>query len=162
MQPPEGPQARPPSPAATAAGRPPALVLDTNAVLDWLWFADPAMQAVGAAIAGGRCRWWATPAMADELAHVLARGLRPRPGADRAAVLDGWRRWAHLADAPAGPAPPGLRCRDADDQKFVDLAVGIGASWLVTRDRALLALASAASRNGLAIVPPAGCAAAET
>lgn len=52
------------------------------------------------------------------------------------------------------PAPLNLRCSDADDQIFVDLALAQGARWLITHDRALLKLARRAGGRGLAIVTP--------
>lgn len=143
-----------PKPARVAAAGPdfgdvPALVLDTNAVLDWLWFADASMHGVSRAIVAGHCRWLQTGAMRAELEHVLRHRLPPRPGGDAGAVVAACRRWAH-AVADATPAP--LRCADRDDQMFVDLALAAGARWLVTRDRALLALARRAQALGLAVI----------
>ena len=51
---------------------------------------------------------------------------------------------------PAGP----LQCRDPDDQMFIDLALAQRARWLLTRDRALLALARPAAAYGLEIAAP--------
>jgi predicted nucleic acid-binding protein len=45
-------------------------------------------------------------------------------------------------------------CRDPDDQKFIDLALAAKAQWLVSRDKALLALAKRAKARGLLIVKP--------
>lgn len=142
------------APAATVGLDPvdaPALVLDTNAVLDWLWFADRSMHGVARAIVAGRCRWLQTGAMRAELEHVLRHRLPPRPGGDAGAVVTACRRWAH---AVAEAAPALLRCADRDDQMFVDLAIAAGARWLVTRDRALLALARRAQALGLAVIEP--------
>jgi predicted nucleic acid-binding protein len=134
----------------------PGVVLDSNAVLDWLLFADAAMQPLGAAIVAGACRWLVTPALRGELEHVLARGLRSRPHAEASAL---WRTWEQLAcpvAAPAeGPPPPGLRCTDGDDQKFLALALAQQARWLISRDRALLKLRRRARERGLLIVTPA-------
>lgn len=48
------------------------------------------------------------------------------------------------------------RCRDRDDQKFLELAWQAGAAALLTRDAELLRLARRARRDGLfAILPPA-------
>jgi hypothetical protein len=154
MQLPQPPQGRTTSPAVDATTAVPGLVLDTNAVLDWLWFADSAMQGVAAAVAAGRCRWWVTDATNAELEHVLDHRLPPRAGADRAAVRQGLRRWGHAAPPPALPSAMRLPCRDPDDQVFVDLAIATRATWLVTRDRALLELARRAAAHGVAIVPP--------
>ena len=132
--------------------RSPGAVLDTNVVLDWLLFADPAVFALAAAVMSGRVRWLATTAMRDELASVLARGLAATRGVDAAALLAAWD--AHAQPQAASPAQS-LRCSDPDDQKFIDLAVAAGARWLVSRDRAVLALARRAAPSGLTILGPA-------
>jgi predicted nucleic acid-binding protein len=49
-----------------------------------------------------------------------------------------------------------LRCTDADDQKFIDLACAAPARWLVSRDRAVLKLRRRAATDGLVIVTPDG------
>jgi uncharacterized protein len=131
----------------------PLIVLDTNAVLDWLLFADPEMQALTAAIEQGRLRWIATAAMRGEFEHVLGRGLAAARGADPSRVEFAWDQ--HCTEHPAAPpAATPLRCTDTDDQKFPDLAMATGARWLVSRDRALLKLRSKAASRGLAIVAP--------
>ena len=138
--------------AAAAARLPmPLLVLDTNVVLDWLYFADPRCAALAQAVAAGQVRWLATTPMRDELQHVLERGVRPaRPG-DSAAVQAGWQRWASMVEPQGRAVPAGLRCTDPDDQKFIDLALQVGASALLSRDRAVLALARRAQVHGLTI-----------
>lgn len=136
-------------PLTTAA---PGVVIDTNAVLDWLLFNDGSVTALAAAVQAGSVRWLATGAMRDELAHVLGRGLRAARNADAAALLASWD--AHALMQPDPPSQR-LRCTDADDQKFIDLAMACGARWLVSRDRALLRLARRAAPLGLAIVTPA-------
>lgn len=129
----------------------PRVVLDTNVVLDWLLFADPSVAALAAAIERRQVRWLATPSMRDELTHVLERGLAAARGADTAAILSGWD--AHAAKQPQA-GPQALRCSDAEDQKFVDLALGVRARWLVSRDRAVLRLARRAAPMGTLIVTP--------
>ena len=47
-----------------------------------------------------------------------------------------------------------LRCTDADDQMFIDLAVSHRARWLLSRDRAVLKLARRAAKQGVLIMPP--------
>jgi predicted nucleic acid-binding protein len=129
--------------------------LDTNVVLDWLVFDDPAAQTLAGALADGRLHWIATAEMLDELAQVL-----PRPALDR------WRARAEQAlprarlavrqvetPAPRRPEPP-LLCADPDDQKFIDLALAWPARWLLTRDKALLRLARSAQRHGTLVCAP--------
>lgn len=131
-----------------------AVVLDTNVVLDWLVFDDPATRPLAAALEAGRLRWIATEPMLDELLHVLRRP-----------ELDRWRPACEAARerlATAGcrvEMPPARGrapiCRDAADQMFIDLALAWGAPWLLTRDKALLQLARAARSAGTTVCTPA-------
>lgn len=134
-----------------------AVVLDTNVVLDWLWFADARLSALGAAVEDGRLHWLASEAMREELHRVLQRPTLPPRGRTPAQVLQAFDRWARPAAAPpqdAGRPPWMLRCTDPDDQKFIDLAMQQRAGWLFTRDRAVLRLARHARRLGCVFAPP--------
>ena len=134
---------------------PPKLVLDTNAVLDWLVFGNPSCQAVTTAIVSGRVSWIVNDAVRDELAHVLSRGVVDRWAPDLSRLWQMWERHSMPSPSTASTPPPRRpRCTDTDDQKFVDLALDTGAQWLVTRDRALLKLARRALPLNLAIVTP--------
>jgi predicted nucleic acid-binding protein len=146
-----------PAPPAAAI----EVVLDTNVVLDWLVFDDPAVRAIAGRLCAGTWRWIGTPATLAELADVLARVETPR-WRDRAAyaLATATERCALDAAGSDAPAPPSLRCADADDQKFIDLAVRRGAPFLFTRDKALLRLARAASAHGVAVLRPAAWSAA--
>lgn len=129
----------------------PMIVLDTNAVLDWLLFADGGMTQIVHAIIDGQVQWIATQSMRDEFERVLAYpALAPR-NPDAAAVLAAWDQHAQLQDVPAACA---LACSDADDQKFIDLAVAVKATWLISKDKALLALKRKALAHGVAICRP--------
>lgn len=131
------------------------LIIDTNALLDWLVFDDPSSRAFANAVTDQRALWLASPAMLDELGRVLARPIQERwDGARKRALTQHWKGAATLCDEPAVVISPGLRCRDPDDQKFVDLAVAQSARWLITRDRDLLALRRGAASVGLSIVAP--------
>lgn len=116
----------------------PPLVLDTNVVLDLLLFKDPQALAFQAALRLERWRWISTRAMRDELAHVLDyRHLQPRLafyGLRRDDVLAAFDVHACLVEA----APLAMcRCRDQDDQKFIDLAVAHQAT-LISKDKQVL------------------------
>jgi len=133
----------------------PAWVLDTNAVLDWLVFRDPACASWTERMVSGSVRWLVIPAMRDELNHVLARSAARGWNADLRALWSAWERLSHSADLlPLAGAATRMRCTDPDDQKFIDLALGHRARWLVTRDRAVLKLARRARTLGLNIVTP--------
>ena len=140
---------------ASPGGGTPRIVLDSNVVFDWLVFRQPGVRPLADAITTGDLRWLVTEPMLDELMHVLARGMLARWQPDAEALQAACRRWARVCPAPS---PQGvalrLRCRDADDQKFIDLALAERACWLVSRDRAVLGLARRARPLGLAIVTP--------
>jgi len=133
----------------------PEIVIDTNTVLDWLLFEDPAGLAIGAAVITGQLAWVATSAMVDELHSVLSR-----PGFERwHARIEPTRLMAsqhcQIVIAQAMGATEQLHCTDADDQKFIDLALLRRVPWLVTRDKALLRLAKRAAHHGIRVLTPA-------
>ncbi len=136
------------------AERPSLLVLDTNVVLDWLVFRDPAAAALGPALAQGQWRWHATTAMRSELEQVLTYEALSAWSPDVDDVLSQWERWALRIEPAAAPLSATLRCSDPDDQKFIDLALQLGRCTLLSRDRALLRLARRAAPWGVSILAP--------
>ncbi len=131
------------------------LVLEWNAVLDWLVFDNPASQPITQAIVSNKVRWIVNAAVRDELADVLARGAVDRWQPDLLRLWTHWERHATpVEQSPQGSPQRRPQCTDTDDQKFIDLALDNGAKWLITRDRALLKLARRARSLGLAIVTP--------
>lgn len=132
------------------------IVLDTNAVLDWLLFRNPDGNALHSAIEAGAVRWLATEAMRLELEHLLTRADFSAWDGGPSAIWRGWER--HCAELPESAAPPatrGLRCTDPDDQKFIDFAVACNARWLVSRDRAVLKLGRRMRALGTVVTTPA-------
>ena len=151
--PPEAPAKDPPLPdpnhlssAALEA------VIDTNVLLDWLVFGDPAVARLSAALRDGTLHWVATAPMLDELRHVLGR---PPLSTRRADHVEGAiAQFCHLVVAPPA-APPRMLCSDPDDQKFIDLALHRRCPWLISRDRALLQLRRRALACGVQVCQPA-------
>ena len=116
------------------------LVLDTNIVLDLLVFSDPRTAPLRQALDDGACQCLGTPPMREELLRVLDYPkLAPWLARARLAsvqVLSHWDGMVRMLE----PAPKSLlRCRDPDDQKFIDLAVAHRAH-LLSKDLAVLAL----------------------
>lgn len=137
----------------SGAQRAAALVLDTNVVLDLLVFSDPATRELGAALACGSAVWVATQAMRDELERVLAYpALQTRLrllGLGAAQVLAQFDR---LSRARAEAARCSVLCSDADDQKFIDLAVHHG-GLLLSKDKAVLRLRRRLAARGVGVRP---------
>ena len=137
-------------------------MLDTNIWLDWLVFDDAGIASLKQAVSGGRLTLVIDPACLAELTRVLAYPL------GRFTLDAPARQRAHAAclacvslEAPA-PGPASLPvCRDADDQKFLELARDCGADFLVTKDRDLLSLRRRIPPDcGFRIVTPSDLAAA--
>ncbi len=116
------------------------IVIDTNVVLDLFVFNDPACVPLKQALEAGQQRWIATTPMREELARVLAYPkIVPRlafyqRSADE--VLAQFDR--HVQLMPVAPRAP-VRCTDADDQCFIDLAVQHHA-LLLSKDGAVLSM----------------------
>jgi uncharacterized protein len=138
----------------------PRVVLDTNVWLEWLVFDDPGIVPIRNAVGTGRVEVYVDAVCEEELARVLARGFAKRtldPQAQAACIAQ-CRRLARRIDAPVPQAERARLpvCRDPDDQKFLEAALAAGASFLVTKDRALLELAKRQrARLPFRIVTPA-------
>jgi putative PIN family toxin of toxin-antitoxin system len=133
----------------TAAGR--ALVLDTNIVLDLLVFRDPSTLALAASLSSGERVWHATPAMREELRRVLGypavQTWIGRTGGDAGQVMQQFDRLSQVHPEVATGAP---RCRDPDDQKFIDLALALSA-LLLSKDQEVLRLRRALAARGVVV-----------
>lgn len=138
----------------------PRVVLDTNVWLDWLVFDDPAIAPLRALVAADCAEVFIDAACEAELERALGYDLGKNRAVDIAACLAGSRRVARRIESELTEAQrSGLpRCRDPDDQKFLEAALAARADFLVTKDRALLDLAE--RTPGFRIVTPAGFASA--
>ena len=132
---------------------PQPLVLDTNIVLDLFVFDDPKAKPLLRALQDGAALWLATAPMREELARVLAyphiAARMVARGTEAAAVLAGFERHAELVDE-AARAP--YICKDADDQKFIDLAAAHQAV-LLSKDAQVLCMRNRLVRVGVAARP---------
>lgn len=127
------------------------VVLDTNIVLDLWLYNDPATPALQAALKANEVQWLATQVMRDELERVLAyphivqrMAQSSLQAADILAQFD-----AHAVLRPVAAKAP-YTCKDADDQKFVDLAAEHQAQ-LISKDKAVLTLRNRMARIGVAV-----------
>ncbi len=118
----------------------PAVVLDTNVLLDLWVFDDPPSAALRGAVESGAVAWLATEGMRNELARVLGYPqIAPRLAFHRRtadSVLAAFDRHARLV--PAAPKAP-ITCKDPDDQAFIDLAVAHRAT-LLSKDKAVVCM----------------------
>jgi len=120
------------------------LVLDTHVWLDWLVFDDASVRPLRRAVEKGRAQVFMDAACDAELERVLAYDLGRHSvcAAAQAVALAQARRLSKRIENTLTIAErAGLpRCRDTDDQIFLEAALAARADLLVTKDRALLEL----------------------
>lgn len=142
-----------PKPSETLACTPPTVVIDTQVVMDWLVFNDQRVAPLVQALTAGALQWLGQAAMLAELRHVLGRGVAASFSPNLPLIEQAFARYCVMVERVPAPAVR-LVCRDPDDQMFIDLALAERACWLISRDRAVLALAKRARAQGLAILTP--------
>lgn len=126
---------------AQACPAPRRVVLDTNVLVSLWIFADSRYAPLRAALEDGRWQALTNEACIAEFARVLNYPqFACAPGRQQQALAEYGRLAEAVVDLPAARAPL-PRCKDRDDQKFLELARDGSAEWLITADRALLVLA---------------------
>jgi len=134
-----------------------SVVLDSNVWIDILVFDDPATRPIRAALEARTLIALIDARCLNELTRVLDYPQFVRMAVDKTAALATVARLSQLI-APEPPADerPLPKCRDRDDQKFLELAHASRADWLVSKDRAVLKLARRTARDfGFQIAQPA-------
>lgn len=117
---------------------PPRLVLDTNVVLDLLHYTQNDAQPLLPLLESGQFIALADERTLDELARVVTYPHFGMDEASGAALIARYQEQIEII--AAGEAPPLPRCKDRDDQKFLELAGRGNAEALVSKDKALLKL----------------------
>lgn len=131
----------------------PRVVLDTNVCLDLFVFGDPRCAAIGAALRDGLVEAVTCTACEEEWRAVLCYRQLALDADTRRRASDAFD--ASVRRLPVTSQAHVPRCADPDDQKFLVLAACAGARWLISRDRALLALARRSLRLcGFSIIEP--------
>ncbi|MEQ5841726.1 putative toxin-antitoxin system toxin component, PIN family [Paraburkholderia acidicola] len=139
------------------------VVLDSNVWIDILVFDDPHTRPIRAALERGTLVALIDARCLAELTYVLDYPQFVQRSVDKMAALATVARLTQLVDppAPTEEARPLPKCKDRDDQKFLELAHAAGANWLVSKDRAVLKLARRIARDfGFQIAQPAAFVAA--
>ena len=119
----------------------PGIVLDTNVCLDLFLFRDLSCASLRTALEQGEVQALTRDDCRDEWRRVL-HYPKLKIDSPRIPALEGaFDRLVRLvptSDAPDEVCLP--RCVDPDDQKFLALALGAGARWLLSKDKELLKL----------------------
>lgn len=126
------------------------VVLDTNVCLDAFVFDDPRTTPLVAALTAGSVEAVTRADCREEWLGVLAYPALKLDEAGRAEAAARFDRLVTLLPDPDAETRVSLpRCRDPDDQKFLELAAAAGASVLFSRDAEVLRLARRTLRDGL-------------
>ena len=127
------------------------IILDTNIVLDTFVFSDPTAEPIRQALANNKPDWLATQPMRDELARVLAypkiaaRLAHYKPTLND--VLTKFDQHTRLVEVAPKAS---VTCSDADDQKFIDLAVQHRA-LLLSKDRDVISMKKRLASQGIIV-----------
>jgi uncharacterized protein len=116
----------------------PIVVLDTNIVLDWLVFEDGGMPELMAALNDRRLAIATNAECTAELARVLAYPIFALTAEAQHEALAKYVAFTAVMAPRASLLGQVPRCRDKDDQKFLELAAHVGAAAIVSKDNAVL------------------------
>jgi len=136
--------------AAALTGKPRRVVLDTNVLVSLYVFADSRFAPLRTKIESGEWLAITSEACFSEFHRVLGYPLFALADERQQEALAAYHAVVtHFAGSPLATAVALPRCKDRDDQKFLELARDAAADWLVTADKALLHLARRDRLRGL-------------
>ncbi|QWE27317.1 putative toxin-antitoxin system toxin component, PIN family [Polynucleobacter sp. AP-Ainpum-60-G11] len=126
------------------------VVLDTNILLDIFVFNDERAVHLKQATVNEGIVAIASQKTMLEFADVISRPLFKLDQATQVAVLSQWRSIAQqYDDSDLAPAP--WICQDPNDQIFLDLAYRLRPAILISKDNAVLNIASRAAQEDILI-----------
>jgi putative PIN family toxin of toxin-antitoxin system len=129
------------------------VVIDTNIVLDMWVFDDPRSLPLNDALQSGGLRWLASAEMREELLRVLSYPhLVQRMVLRGVSAPDVMAQFDRLAERVVEAERAPYVCNDADDQKFIDLAVAHQA-LLISKDKEVLRMKNRLARLAVAVLP---------
>lgn len=127
-----------------------SVVLDTNILLDIFVFNDERATNLKQALLNGEISAAASQKTLLEFADVISRPLFKLDETTQAVILRQWQSTAQqYDDSNLAPAP--WKCQDPDDQIFLDLAYQLRPTILISKDNALLCIASRAAQEDIII-----------
>lgn len=126
------------------------VILDTNILLDIFVFNDERAMNLKQAIVDGSFPAVASQKTLFEFADVISRPLFKLDAETQAAIVTQWQSIAHHHD-DSGLATAPWKCQDPDDQIFLDLAYQFRPAILISKDNALLHIASRAAQEDILI-----------
>lgn len=128
----------------------PTVILDTNILLDILVFDDQRAHPLRAALSSQELDALVTEDTLDELIDVISRPQFSLDKQKQAEILLQWQSWSRLVKQSDLQVAP-WKCKDRDDQVFINLAFSFKPSTLISKDKLVLKLAKRAIKEEVII-----------
>lgn len=128
----------------------PVVVLDTNILLDILVFDDERAHPLRAALANQELDAVATQNTIEELADVISRPQFHLDEQTQKETILQWQSWSRVIDDLDLQVAP-WKCKDRDDQVFINLAYTLKPATLITKDKLVLKIAKRAQKEQVTI-----------
>ena len=116
------------------------VVFDTNVLLSLFVFADSRFAPLRGEVASGRWAALTSAPCLAEFRRVLGYPLFDLTAERQETTYTDYLALVSMIDAVPQDAVALPKCKDRDDQKFLELARDGAAHWLMTADKALLRL----------------------
>jgi predicted nucleic acid-binding protein len=128
----------------------PIIVLDTNILLDMLVFDDDRAHPLRAALDANQLDAVATNKTFAEFLSVIGREQFSLNKDQQQLISEQWKKWARIvSDDDLCQAP--WKCKDRDDQVFINLAYSFRPSALISKDKQVLKIAKRAIKEKVII-----------
>jgi putative PIN family toxin of toxin-antitoxin system len=118
------------------------VVLDTNILLDLLHFENPDLNQLRQDLDHGSIISYTNTLILEEFAEVIARPAFKNNADKVATLIQKSQHLSQLVDDVLPKAP--LKCKDRDDQIFINLAFHLAPCSLISKDNEVLRLAGRA------------------
>lgn len=129
----------------------PLCVIDTNVLLDLLYFADSNCGNLKKSLDSRSIQAVGHYDTFYEFADVISREQFQLNDIEKDKLL---QSWLNLHAILAEPLEKESFCKDPDDDKFFNLAKASGVSWLISKDKKVLKARGKAKRFGCALIKP--------
>ena len=124
------------------------IILDTNILLDIFVFEDVRADRLRNAVLNRQIKTYSNQTSVEELRDVISRPLFALEEGRQAEIMGQWQSLSQsIEDLKLEAAP--WKCQDPDDQVFLDLAFTVRPSILISKDNAVLRLATRALKEGV-------------
>lgn len=128
----------------------PVVILDTNILLDILVFDDQRAHPLRGALVEKKIDAVATVKTIEEFVDVIGRSQFDLNPNQQEEIQLQWESWSRILDDGDLIAAP-WKCKDRDDQVFINLAYSLRPAILISKDKLVLKIAKRAIKDDVII-----------